>query len=122
MGSTFTAAMARILIKEVESLLETKYHINIKIADADDNLRYHIIGNETYHKYFFWLSFHIFLAKLILSVIGIKFIIAGNLLMAYDLTWNIKSIPVLIGNHTQSQHGKSQVSSIEIGKRTKLVR
>ena len=115
--------MARILIKEVESLLETKYHINIKIADADDNLRYHIIGNETYHKYFFWLSFHIiFLAKLILSVIGIKFIIAGNLLMAYDLTWNIKSIPVLIGNHTQSQHGKSQVSSIEIGKRTKLVR
>ena len=64
----------------------------------------------------------LFLAKLILSVIGIKFIIAGNLLMAYDLTWNIKSIPVLIGNHTQSQHGKSQVSSIEIGKRTKLVR
>ena len=112
--------MARILIKEVESLLETKYHINIQIADADDNLRYHIIGNETYHKYFFWLS--LFLAKLILSVIGIKFIIAGNLLMAYDLTWNIKSIPVLIGNHTQSQHGKSQVSSIEIGKRTKPVR
>ena len=41
--------------------------------------------------------------------------------MAYDLTWNIKSIPVLIGNHTQSQHGKSQVRSIEINKRTTLV-
>ena len=41
--------MARILIKEVESLLETKYHINIKIADADDNLRYHIIGNKIYN-------------------------------------------------------------------------
>ena len=110
--------MARILIKEVESLLETKYHINIKIADADDNLRYHIIGNEIYHKKF---SLVIFLAKLFLSLIRIKFIIAGNLLMAYDLTWNIKSIPVLIGNHTQSQHGKSQVRSIEINKRTTLV-
>ena len=57
LGSTFTAAMARILIKEVESLLETKYHINIKIADADDNLRYHIIGNKIYNNKMLLVTF-----------------------------------------------------------------
>ena len=38
--------METLLVKEVESLLETNYHIDIKIEDASDNQRYQIIGTE----------------------------------------------------------------------------
>ena len=40
--------MDTLLVKEVESLLETNYHIHTKIEDATDSQRYQIIGNRIY--------------------------------------------------------------------------
>ena len=36
--------MAKAILKEIECLLETNYHIKVKIEEADDDLRYHILG------------------------------------------------------------------------------
>ena len=96
--------MTLAVLREIENRLETYYHIKVKLEDADDNLRHHIIGIAQLGSLTFGGYIRI-QPHFILSLICIcNLCFSANLLMAYDLTWKVESIPVLIGKHTQLGH------------------